>query len=154
MATDKETAPKSSKVNSSIRIVLSVLAGIILGIFMLIWDAKFLAHESIPDWLGPFVFSPLIAVGVGFGLSSLIQQLSCGQVQWLVHLQRIAIVPVPFIITWFILYMVPSLRWPIEGLIQSGSPELKRGLSSGFYSFWLGLYCQSVLNNFSQLCPT
>ena len=147
------TPPTPSGVSSGIRIVIALLVAIVLGIFMLAWDAKFIGHDGIPDWLGPYVFMPLIAVVLGFGSDCLIQQLSCGQVQWLVQLQRVLIVPFPIILTWGVLWLLPGLRWPIEGLIQSGSPALRSGLSSGFYAFWMGLYCQSLLNGASQICP-
>lgn len=147
------TPPKVSGVNGGIRIVLALLVAIVLGIFMLSWDAKFIGHESIPDWVGPYVSMPLIAIVLGFGSNCLIQQLSCGQVQWLVQVNRVAIAPIPIILMWLFLYIAPSMRWPIEGLIQSGSPHLRKGLSSGFYAFWMGLYLQNMLNGVAQICP-
>jgi len=152
-AVTSATPVKTSGISSGIRIILALLVGLALGIFMLTWDAKFIAHEGIPDWIGSYIFMPLLAVILGYGSDCLIQQLSCGQVQWLIQLQRVAIVPVPIVLMWLILYIAPGLRWPIEGLIQSGSPQLKQGLSSGFYAFWMGLYCQSLLNGVSQICP-
>jgi hypothetical protein len=148
-----DTPPATSGISGGIRITIAVFVAIVLGIFMLTWDANFLVHHMIPNWLGPYVFMPLIALTLGYGSNCLIQQLSCGQVQWLVQLQRIAIIPVPIILMWFILYLAPGLRWPIEGLMQSGSPELKKGLSSGFYAFWIGLYGQLIMNGAAQLCP-
>jgi len=148
-----DTPKKTSGVSGGIRVVLALLVGIALGIFMLAWDAKFIGHEAIPDWIGPYVSMPLMAAILGYGSICLIQQLSCGKVQWLVQLNRIAIVPVPIILMWFILYIAPGMRWPIEGLVQSGSPALRKGLSSGFYAFWMGLYLQNMLNGVAQLCP-
>jgi Na+/H+-dicarboxylate symporter len=147
------TPPKTSGVNGGIRIVLALLVGIALGIFMLTWDANFIPHQAIPDWVGPYIVMPLIAIVLGFGSNSLIQQLSCGQVQWWVQLQRVAIAPIPIILLWFFLGIAPGMRWPIEGLVQSGSPALRKGLSSGFYAFWMGLYFQNMLNGAAQLCP-
>lgn len=152
-AVTSATPVKSSGISSGVRIILALLVGLSLGIFMLTWDAKFIGHEGIPDWIGSYIFMPLLAVVLGYGSDCLIQQLSCGQVQWLIQLQRVAIVPVPIVLMWLILYIAPGMRWPIEGLIQSGSPQLKQGLSSGFYAFWMGLYCQSLLNGLSQVCP-
>lgn len=152
-AVTSATPVKSSGISSGVRIILALLVGLSLGIFMLTWDAKFIGHEGIPDWIGSYIFMPLLAVVLGYGSDCLIQQLSCGQVQWLIQLQRVAIVPVPIVLMWLILYIAPGMRWPIEGLIQSGSPQLKQGLSSGFYAFWMGLYCQSLLNGVSQICP-
>jgi hypothetical protein len=153
MADTSNTPPKKSGVSGGIRVVLALLVGIALGIFMLAWDAKFIGHEAIPDWTGPFIAMPLIAMILGYGSICLIQQLSCGKIQWLVQLNRIAIGPIPIILMWFILSIAPGLRWPIEGLVQSGSPALRRGLSSGFYAFWMGLYLQNMLNGAAQLCP-
>ena len=148
-----DTPKKTSGVSGGIRVVLALLVGIVLGIFMLAWDANFIGHEAVPDWTGPFVVMPLMAMILGYGSICLIQQLSCGKIQWLVQLNRIAIAPIPIILMWFILSIAPGLRWPIEGLVQSGSPALRRGLSSGFYAFWMGLYLQNVLNGTAQLCP-
>jgi hypothetical protein len=150
---DSITPPKTSGVNGGIRIVLALLVGIALGIFMLAWDAKFIGHEAIPDWAGPFVSMPLIAMVLGYGSNCLIQQLSCGKIQWLVQLNRIAIAPIPIILMWLVLGIAPAMRWPIEGLIQSGSPFLRKGLSSGFYAFWMGLYFQNMMNGAAQICP-
>lgn len=147
------TPAKTSGVNGGIRIVLALLVGIALGIFMLAWDAKFIGHEAIPEWIGPYISMPLIAIVLGYGSNCLIQQLSCGQVQWWVQLQRVAIAPIPIILMWFLLGIAPGMRWPIEGLVQSGSPALRKGLSSGFYAFWIGLYFQNMLNGAAQLCP-
>ena len=147
------TPPKTSGVNSGIRIVLALLVGIALGIFMLAWDANFIGHEVIPDWVGPYILMPLMAMIFGYGSNCLIQQLSCGQIQWLVQLNRVAIAPFPIILMWLILYIAPGMRWPIEGLVQSGSPALRKGLSSGFYAFWIGLYFQNMMNGAAQICP-
>ena len=147
------TPLKTSGVNSGIRIVLALLVGIALGIFILAWDAEFIGHEVIPDWVGPYIIMPLIASTLGYGSNCLIQQLSCGQVQWIVQLNRVAIAPIAIVILWFILSIAPGMRWPIEGLIQSGSPALRKGLSSGYYAFWMGLYLQNMLNGAAQLCP-
>lgn len=154
--TPKETSitpAKTSGVNGSIRTVLALLVGIALGIFMLAWDANFIGHEAVPDWTGPYVAMPLIIIILGYMSNCLIQQLSCGRIQWLVQLNRIAMAPIPIIILWFILSMIPALRWPIEGIIQSGSPSLRKGLSSGFYAFWIGLYFQNIMNGAAQICP-
>jgi len=148
-----DTPTKKSGVSSGIRITIALVVALTLGIFMLTWDAKFIQHSPLPDWLGPFVFIPLIAVVIGMFSNAIIQQLSCGEIQWITQLQRVAIIPVPFILLWTLLYLIPGLRWPIEGLFQNGSPELRLGLSSGFYAFWMGLYCQSFMNGVAQLCP-
>ena len=142
----------ASSITSGIRVSLSFGVAIILGLFMLAWDGEFIQRFGMPLWLGPIVFVPLLAVVLVFGADCLIQQLSCGEVKWLVQLQRVAVVPIPFFIQYFALYMLPILRWPIEGLVQSASPLVRKGLSSGFYTFWTTLYVQSLLISLSQLC--
>lgn len=148
-----DTPSKKSSVSSGIRITIALVVALTLGLFMLTWDAKFIHHSPLPDWLGPFVFTPLIAVIIGILSNAIIQQLSCGEIQWVAQLQRVSMVPVIFLLLWTFLYFIPGFRWPIEGLFQNGSPELRLGLSSGFYAFWIGLYCQSLMNGFAQLCP-
>jgi hypothetical protein len=148
-----DTNNKPSGVSSGIRISTALVVGVILGLFILVWDSKILPHGIMPDWIGGYVFIPILSLVLGYGTSCLVQQLSCGQVQWLIQLQRVSVLPLPFILVNGMLYMMPGLRWPIEGLIQSVSPELRTGLSSAFYTFWTGLYCQSMLNSVSQLCP-
>ena len=148
-----ETPLVKSGVSSGIRVILALLVALSLGVFILLWDGQLLPHSMIPSWVGPYIFIPLMAVVLGFGSNCLIQQLSCGQVQWLNQLQRMTIVPIPFVIMNVILYMLPGMRWPIEGLIQSVSPQLRNGLSSAFYTFWTGMYCQGLLNGLAQICP-
>ena len=143
----------STGVSSGIRFAVSIIISIVLGLFMVLWDGGFINTSNGPSWLGGFVFLPLIAVVLAFGGDSLVQQLSCGHVQWWIQIQRIVVVPIPFILMWGVLYMFPILRWPIEGLAQHATPSTRRGLSSGFYSFWIGLYTQSFLVGLSQMCP-
>jgi len=147
------TAVLQSGVTSTIRVSLSLCIAIILGIFIFIWDGKIIDGYGLPDWLGPFIFLPLLSVFLGYGINCLIQYLSCNKVEWLVQLGRVAIIPLPQWIFWGLLHMIPSIRWPIEGLIQEVSPELQKGFSSGFYAFWIGLYIQSILIGLAQICP-
>ena len=141
-------------VGSGIRISIAIAVALATGCFMLLWDGGYIPHGVVASWVGPFVFTPLIAVVLGFGGSCGIQQLSCGTIQWFNNFIRVLFVPIAFITWWTILHFITSLRWPIEGLFQNSTPEIQRGLSSGFYAFWLGLYSQSILNGVSQLCPT
>jgi hypothetical protein len=151
LTTDTPTA--KSGISNGIRISLSFIIALTVGIFMMLWDGNFIPHSGIPDWIGAFVFIPLLATVLGLGSNCLVQQLSCGNVQWGAQFQRIIIVPLPFILTWGLLYLMPGMRWPIEGLVQGSLPEVRRGLSSGFYAFWVGLYTQSVLTGLAQICP-
>jgi hypothetical protein len=143
---------KKSGLGYGIRISIAIFISIAMAIFMLLWDGGYMSGSGIPEWVGPFIFSPLLAVTLGFGGNSLIQQLSCGQVEWMVQLQRIAVVPVPFILMWGLINIIPGIRWPIEGLIQNQTPQMKKGVSSGFYTFWLSMYIQSIMSGLSQIC--
>ena len=152
-AVTTETPVLQSGITTSIRVTLSLLVAICLGIFILLWDCKFINGNGMPDWLGPYIFLPLLAIVLGYGTNCLIQYLSCKKVQWLVQLQRVALIPLPQFLMWGLLYMFPGMRWPIEGLIQDFTPEMKKGISSGFYTFWMGLYTQSIMNGIAQICP-
>lgn len=139
-------------VASGTRITIAMLIAGILGLFILAWDGGLIPIYNMPYWLGFNVFLPLIAVVVVFGADCIIQQLSCGKVDWLTQLQRAAVAPIPFWVLSFVLYMLPGLRWPIEGLAQSSTPFMRHGYSSAFYVFWCGLYIQSILISLAQLC--
>jgi hypothetical protein len=146
---------KKSGVSGGTRIIIALLVSISLGLFILFWDSKNINYISmgIPYWAGTLIILPLMAVVLSYGGNCLIQQLSCSQVQWLVQLQRVAIVPIPFYCMWLVLYILPIMRWPIEGLIQNVEPSMRLGLSSAFYTFWISLYSQGLLNGLAQICP-
>jgi hypothetical protein len=150
--TSKPTKPLTG-LSGGVRFCIAVLIALALGLFTLLWDGGYIPYSGIPPWVGTAVFLPLLAVGLGFGGNTLTQFLSCNQVQWLIQLQRAAIIPLPFLLLWVLLYFFPIMRWPIEGLAQHATPTVRRGLSSGFYAFWIGLYTQSILVGASQLCP-
>ena len=153
MSDTSATPVLESGVTTTIRVTLSLVIAIALGIFILLWDAKYTYVAGWPEWLGQFIFLPLLSVVLGFGTNCLIQYLSCKKIQWLAQLGRVAIIPLVQWLLWGLLYMIPSMRWPIEGLVQDLPPETKKGLSSGFYAFWMGLYTQSIMNGLAQLCP-
>ena len=96
---------------------------------------------------------PGLAIVISFLCSALVQWLSCGQIQWLTQASRLWIPLIPFLLMSFLLFMFPSLRWPIEGLYQEYSPNFRFGLSSGFYTFWMALYTQAYMNGLAQSCP-
>jgi hypothetical protein len=139
--------------NSGIRIALSLLVGLSCGIFILLWDGNHMSHGPAPAWLGAYVLLPLVAVITSFASNSLIQYLNCGQVQWKKQLGAASIAPVPIIVVFILISYITSLRWPIEGLAQSSTPEFQKGLSSGYYGFWLGMYIQNFLGGTAQICP-
>ena len=150
---DTGTPVINSKITSGIRIIFSLFIATALAIFIFLWDSKYINGFNLPDWLGPFVFFPLLSVVLGYGINCLIQFLSCNEVQWLVQLERVAIIPLPPIAIWGLLSYFTSLRWPIEGLIQSWASQEKKAISSTFYGFWIGLYTQSIMSGLAQLCP-
>ena len=152
MVSSEMVAPAKSGLSGGVRFCIAVLIAMALGLFALMWDGGYIPHSGVYPWVGSIVFLPLIAVGLGFGGNCLTQFLSCSQVQWLLQLQRVAIIPVPFLLLWVILYFFPTIRWPIEGLAQSTSPAIRRGLSSGFYTFWIALYSSGFLNGLAQVC--
>jgi len=139
---------------SSIRIMISLVIALAIGAFSLLWNGNFIPNPgNIPLWIGNTVFVSLIAVVLSFGSNCLIQQLSCGQVQLGVQAMRVLFAPLPYLFLWVLLYFFPGMRWPVEGLIQSSSPEVRLGVSSGFYTFWTALYSQSIFNGLAQICP-
>ena len=149
MANDK----KQAGLSSGIRIVVALLVAISLALFILGWDGGlFQIPPMIPLWVGFVVLVPLLAAIESFIANLLIQYVSCKQVSPLTQFYRALIVPVPFILAWIVLYFIPGFRWPIEGLFQTNTPEVRKGLSSAFYVFWIGLYSQTFLNGIAQAC--
>ena len=137
-------------VSSGIRVSIGLFVSIALAIFMLLWDAQIIGLGS--PVLGPLVFLPLLAITLGFIAEALIQQFSCGKVQWSSLWKKSITYPVPFWCLYVFLYVFPIMRWPIEGMAQSTTPAIRRGLSSAFYTFWIALYTQSIHISLAQLC--
>ena len=151
-ATTDTNAPVIKGVSNIIRILLGLAVAIVLAVFILLWDGEFIPKSGIPEFVGSLVFVPLMAVALMFGGECLIQYLSCGNVKWGVQGIRAAFAPIPFWIMYILLRFVPILRWPIEGLVQRSTPSTRKGLSSAFYMFWIGLYTQSILISLAQFC--
>jgi len=152
--TSKKVDPViKSKVTTGMRMALSFFVAISLAVFIFVWDGNYITGFNLPNWLGYFVFFPLISVVLGIGVNSLIQQLSCNRIDWSMQYKIIGIVPVGQIFSWGVISILSSLRWPIEGLVQDFSPDDKKALSSGFFGFWIALYTQSIMNGLSQVCP-
>jgi hypothetical protein len=155
MADSQKVKNIGSGVSTGIRIAIALSVGIILGLFILFWDGEFINYRKIglSNWTGHLVIIPLLAVVLSFGANCLIQKLSCSKIQPLDQLQRAAFAPIAFFVVWILLYFIPSLRWPVEGLAQNYDPAIRRGLSSAFYTFWTALYTQGALNSLAQICP-
>lgn len=152
MATTDSNTSTVSGVSTGIRIGVALVVAIILAIFIFLWDGNILPKSGIPEFIGPYIFLPLIAVVLVMGADCLIQFLSCGSVQWALQAKRASVVPLPFWLVNILLKFIPILRWPIEGLVQRATPSIQKGLSSAFYMFFTGLYTQSILISLSQLC--
>jgi hypothetical protein len=143
---------KKSGISGSIRNTTSLAIGIILGLTILFWDGNYYNIFNLPMFLGEFVLFPLLSVILVFLASAYIQYFSCNKVEWGTILKYMIPIPVIQILFWTLLYLFPILRWPIEGLIQEQSEDIRRGVSSGFYGFWMGLYTQSLMNAIAQSC--
>ena len=143
----------TSGVSSGIRISIAMFVALALAIFMLLWDSQIISNmaASYPV-LGPVVIMPLLAILLGFIADCIIEKFSCGTVTWYDQWKKALSFPIPFWCLYIFLYMFPSMRWPIEGLAQGASPSIRHGLSSAFYTFWVGLYTQSIHISLAQLC--
>ena len=145
---------KPTGVGSDIRIVISVLFALILAIFALLWNGRIIPNPlNIPFWVGNYIIIPTLAVGVSFVFNCLIQYLSCGVVTLGSQVGRLYMVPIPFYAILLFLYVFPSWKWPIEGMAQHTSPDIRHGLSTAFYIFFIALYTQATMNGLSQSCP-
>jgi len=143
-----------SGVTPMLRIVISLLFAMFIGIIALVWNARIIPNPGhIPMWVGNLVFIPVIAVLVSFGTNCMIQFLSCKVVTIGTQAGRLYYVPILFYLMAFLLYLFPGLLWPIEGLVQHISGDMRRGLSVGFYTFWMALYTQAFMNGLAQICP-
>jgi hypothetical protein len=143
-----------SKMTSGIRISIALFVAISLAIFIYVWDSKIIYGFNFPEWLGPYILFPFISIVLGYGSNCLIQFLSCNKVEAIKQLQLVSIGVIPQLFIWGLLNFFTSLRWPIEGLVQEWTPEQRKGVSSGFYGFWIALYTQSIMNGFAQTCPS
>jgi len=144
----------SPGIDNSLRMTISIGTAIIIGLISLFWNGSFFGSiPNVPSWVGNVILIPVIATGIAYGSCCLIQQLSCGHIQLITQLTRVAYVPIGFIVMWLFLYWFPSLRWPIEGLMQRYSYNTRYGFSSAFYAFIVMLYTQGILNGLAQICP-
>lgn len=148
------TPRPSSSVSNAIRVVISIVLSIPIALFILVWNAGYIPHNGIPVWVGNMIFMPLIATGLSLGANCLIQQLSCSKIDIITQLEIVAVTPLPYFLMWLLLRFIPSMRWPIEGLIQYISPNIRNALSSTFYTFWVSMYTLGFLNSVAQICPT
>jgi hypothetical protein len=153
MAEDSKKSTKKSGIGSHIRITLAIVSSLMMASFMLLWDGGHIPLSETAPWTGSIIFLPILAMIVGLAANSTIQQMSCGTINWPGQFKQIAVIPIPYLIMAGLLYMLPILRWPIEGMIQSSTPQMKMSISSAFYIFWISMYTQSFMTGISQICP-
>ena len=146
-------APAKGSMSPGIRITISIIFALVIGLFSVFWNAGFFPNTHTIIWVGNIIIVPLIAVVMSFGSNCLIQQLSCGQVQLATQASRLWMAPIMFYIMETLLFFFPGLLWPIEGIFQNVSPSLQKGFSRGFYAFWMALYTQGFMNGLAQMCP-
>ena len=116
---DTAQPTKSPGLSTPLRITISLLVALVIGILALLWNSSLIGNPlHLSLWVGNIIIIPLIATGLSYGASCGIQYLSCGHIQLITQAQRVAFVPLGFFLTATMLYFIPSLRWPIEGLFQ------------------------------------
>jgi hypothetical protein len=148
------TDKKPTGLKPEIRIVISVCFAVVIGVIALCWNGGIIPRPyNMSLWIGNLVFIPGIAVVFSLILNCIIQYLSCNQVTIESQISSLYMVPILFYLMAILLYVFPSLKWPIEGLAQSASPETRNGLSAGFYAMFMALYTQAYMNGISQKCP-
>lgn len=145
--------PRPNSMSPGIRITISIVFALIIGLFSVFWNAGFFPNTQGIVWVGNMIIVPLIAVVISFGSNCLIQQLSCGQIQLKTQASRLWMAPILFYIMELLLFFFPCLLWPIEGIFQTVAPSLQKGFSRGFYAFWMALYTQAFMNGLAQICP-
>jgi len=143
-----------SNLNDSVRVVIAMVFAITLSLFILLWDGHFIPFpiQFIQDVGGFFLVLPFFAYIISLATNSLVQYLSCQKVDIMPQLTRSLIVPATLFILGSVLWFLPGLRWPIEGLFPAVSRDTKTGLSSAFYVFWIALYGQTFSNSLAQTC--
>lgn len=140
-------------VSNGTRIAFALFVAVALAIFMLLWDAQIIGIATgASSLLGPLVFLPLLAIGLGYIVDCMIQNFSCNKIEWYTQWKRALTFPISFWSLFLVLYIFPLMRWPVEGLVQSTTPAIRRGISSAFYTFWIALYTQSIHISLAQLC--
>ena len=141
---------------TGVRAVLAIVVSVSLGLFIFSWDSNIIPYQALRlgHWIGTLAILPILAICLSMLTNCLIQQLSCSKVQWFIQLQRSSFIAIPVYGMWFLLYLLPILRWPIEGLAQGSSQSFRTGLSSGFYVFWTAMYSQGILGSLAQICPS
>lgn len=144
---------KKASLSTGIRVVGAFIFASILGLLILFYEVGFINIPGVPWWIFPYIILPLIAYSSSFGILAVLQQLSCGKVQFDTLAMRSGFAILPVFLTPLVLYYISILRWPVEGLMQGQAPNIRRGFSSAFFMFWGGLYTQELLNSLSQFCP-
>ena len=148
------TSPPSTStgIGTSTRMVASLMAGLIVGVFALLWNTQSFGNRPESIWVGNLALVPFVATLVTFLMNCIIQNLSCGYAEVAYQANHMASVPFPFMLLAAILNYFTILLWPIEGLYQSSPEEIRRGVSYAFYFFWAATFNQAYQNSFAQRC--
>lgn len=147
-----DTTNTNTSVSMPIRITVAALVSLTLAVFVLVWEGGIIHNGSQPPWYGTIMILPILSFLLTLGSNCLIQQLSCKKVEWLTQVYRSVVAPLSLYVMLSVLYFIPGLRWPIEGLAQKAGPDMRKGLSSGFYTFWISMYSSGILNSMAQMC--
>ena len=148
---EKNKSGLSTGIRIAIAFGLAVVLTLFIGFFELYYSVS--KVPSLTYLLAFRLYLPLLAVLLSFGGNCLIQYLSCNKVETLLQFGRSFIILVPLVLTQLILYFIPIMRWPIEGMFQLQGQPFQRTMSTAFYVFWAALYGQASLNSLAQICP-
>jgi hypothetical protein len=144
-------AKNGSSVSTGARVGVALMVALFLGLFVLFIEWQYLGVKMYYS-IGILGILPVLAVALSFGGNCLIQELSCSKVSWFSQFTRSLYILIPLYLSRLVLDIIPILRWPVEGLVQTSEPSFRRGLSSGFYTFWVALYSQGLMNGLAQMC--
>lgn len=152
VTTSTSPVTANTGIGTSTRMVTAIMAGLIIGIFALLWNTQSFGNRIESIWIGNLAIIPLVATILTLLMNCIIQSLSCGYAEVGYQARHMASVPFPFMMLAGVLHFFPILLWPIEGLYQSSPKEISRGIAYAFWFFWAGCYNQAYQNGFAQRC--
>ena len=168
VATIAKKPKKGAGLGIGPRLAAAIFFAVIIGSIALSWNAKIMPGMDLTvaaPWWGNYIIIPLMATGISFAFNSILQKLSCDNVDFNGQAANIPSVILPILFMTFLVEWIPKgteppyrmdtsyIRWPIVGLMPAQTEDVKRGLSSAFYMFWTALYVQLLTGGFSQICP-
>jgi hypothetical protein len=138
-------------VDIGVRLAFTTILAVILLVFVVFWELGSIPLG--PAWLGTYVYIPILAYLISFFLALAIQKLSCGKVDAGAQAKNAITLPISYFVLLGILYGLPKLRYPVEGLIPQYDPLVRRAVSSGFYLVLLSYLAQESVNKAAMNCP-